>query len=283
VQVRKLDSTDAFYVVDLDDAPLGVGVVRLAPKVLLDGTELLARATTYAFALFGVRAGGASAGINAKPEGRDAAVTAFCEAVAPLVADARLHLSPGTGVSADELAPLGITPLDDGLVARGAVAAALAFAPGAGTALVAGPAAGGWSASVGALWSAASGTWGESGGVDADVDVVFLAGKAGLVDHDVAAGVRAKVAVPLTPVPVTAKAFAALERNGTLFVPDALSCAAPLLAVADPGGGDPVERVAATAAELAAEGGQPWRTAVARAEAFLSSWQPQLPFGRPLA
>ena len=50
--------------------------------------------------------------------------------------------------------------------------------------------------------------------------------------------------VPLTPVPVTAKAYAALDRAGTVLVPDAVSCAAPLLAVADPDGGDPVERVA---------------------------------------
>ena len=59
--------------------------------------------------------------------------------------------------------------------------------------------------------------------------------------------------VPVTPVPVTAKAYATLNRAGVTFVPDAVSCAAPLLAVADPDGGDPVERVAGVAGELAAE------------------------------
>ena len=44
MQLHKLQSTDAFIVFDLDDAP-AVGVVRLAPKVLRDGTELLARST----------------------------------------------------------------------------------------------------------------------------------------------------------------------------------------------------------------------------------------------
>jgi hypothetical protein len=278
VQVRKLDTTDAFYVLDLDGAPRSVGVVRLAPKVLVDGAELLARATTYAFALFGVQAGGASAGINAKPDGRDDAVTAFCEAVAPLVGRGELHLSPGTGVSAAELAPLALDPLDQSLAARGAVSAAGAFA--SGTAGVAGPGAAEWADGLGALWPD---SWNGAVGLDAGLDVLFLAGKAGIVDDAAAAGVTAKVLVPVTPVPVTAKAYAVLHRKGTTFVPDALSCAAPLLAIADPGGSDPIERVATMAAELAAADGEPWREAVARAETFLASWRDELPFGRPLA
>lgn len=281
MRVRKLDTTDAFYVLDLDAAPHNVGIVRLAPKVLVDGAELLARATTYAFATFGVRAGGASAGINAKPDGRDAAVTAFCEAVAPLVGDGRLHLSPGTGVTADELAPLGLQPLDPNLEARGSTAAASAFA--SGTAAVTGPAAGTWVERLATGWSDTGGSWAGETGLDADVDVLFLAGKSGFVDHDAAAAMTAHVVVPVTPVPVAARAFAVLERANIRFVPDAVSCAAPLLAAVDPGGGDPVERVAAVAAELAAQDAQPWRAAVERAETFLASWQPALPFGRPLA
>jgi hypothetical protein len=45
MQVHKLTSTDGFIVFDLDDAP-ALGVVRMAPKVLRDGAELLARSTT---------------------------------------------------------------------------------------------------------------------------------------------------------------------------------------------------------------------------------------------
>lgn len=281
MQVRKLDTTDAFYVLDLDDAPHNVGVVRLAPKVLVDGAELLARATTYAFATFGVQAGGASAGINARPEGRDAAVTAFCEGIAPLVGEGRLHLSPGTGVTADELAPLGLEALDASAEVRGIVAAASAFA--SGTAAVAGPGAEAWTERLAPWWAETGGTWAGEGDLGADVDVLFLAGKAGFVDHDAAAGVTARVLVPVTPVPVTARAFAVLERANVRFVPDAVSCAAPLLARVEPGGGDPVERVAGVAAELAARGGSPWRAAVERAETFLATWQPKLPFGRPLA
>jgi glutamate dehydrogenase/leucine dehydrogenase len=280
VVVRKLETTDGFYALDLEDATVSVGVVRLAPKVLVDGAELLARAATYAFAAFGVNAGGVSAGINAKPEGRDAAVTAFCEAVAPLVAEGRIHLSPGTGLTAEELAPLGCEPLDPSLAARGAVVAAAAFG-GAGDGVVVGDST--WQERVGPWWSDAGGTGVDEGGLDADVPVLFLAGRSGFVDHEAASTVRAKLVVPLTPVPVTAKAYAVLSRAGVVFVPDAVSCAAPLLAVADPDGEDPVSRVAALASEIASRGVDAWRAMVDRAEEHLTSWRPALPFGRPLA
>lgn len=282
--VRKLESTDAFLVTDLADAPVAVGVVRCAPKVLVDGAESLARAATYAFATFGVQACGASAGINAKPEDKEKAVSLFLEELAPLIAERRLHLSPGTGVTADDLAPAALEPQDESLAARGAVAAAAAFlGGGAGgrTAAVSGP--GSWLDRVAPWWADAGGGDIAEGGTDADAEVLFVAGKAGVVDHDVATGVGAKLLVPLTPVPVTAKAYADLSRAGTVLLPDAVSCAAPLLAVADPDGGDPIERVAAAAGELAGEGVDAWRAMVAKAEAFLGSWQAALPYGRPLA
>ena len=270
MQVRKLDSTDAFYVLDLEGAASSVGVVRVAPKVLVDGAELLARASTYAFATFGVQAGGVSAGVNAKPHAAADAVAAFVESVG---GETGLTFFAGTGV------PAGSLPaVDEDLAARGAATAAAAF--GSGAAGVAGPAAAEWADRLAAAWT---GTWAGAGGFDAAVDVLFLAGRAGIVDDEAAAGVQAKVLVPVTPVPVTAKAYATLNRAGATFVPDAVSCAAPLLAVADPDGGDPIERVAAVAAELAGEDGEPWRNAVARAETFLATWQERLPYGRPLA
>jgi hypothetical protein len=278
--MRKLQSTDAFYVLDLEDAERSVGVVRLAPKVLVDGAQLLARATTYSFAAFGLNAGGVSAGINAKPDGRDAAVTAFCEEVAPLVAEGRLHFSPGTGLNADELAPLGCEPLDLGLTARGAVAAAAAVG-GSGDAVVVGDSA--WQDRVAPWWSDVGGTTADEGPLDSDVQVLFLAGRAGFIDDDGAATVRAKFVVPLTPVPVTAKAYATLSRAGVVFVPDAVSCAAPLLALVDPDGEDPVSRVAGVAGAISHRGVDAWRAMVERAEEHLASWRPALPFGRPLA
>ena len=284
VPVRKLESTDAFLVTDLPEAPVAVGVVRVAPKVLVDGAELLARATTYAFATFGVRASGASAGVNAKPDDRDGAIRAVVDELAPQVADGRLHLSPGTGVTDADLSAWAVDPLDESFVARGAVAAAAAFlGGGAGgrTAAVHGPDS--WVDRIAPWWSDAGGGDVSEGGVDDDAEVLFVAGRAGLLDHEHAGAVTARLVVPLTPVPVTAKAYATLSRAGTVLLPDAVSCAAPLLAVVDPEGGDPVERVASAAGELSGQGVDAWRAMVTSAEAFLSSWLPSLPFGRPLA
>ncbi|MDQ2651314.1 MAG: hypothetical protein M3Z03_17390, partial [Actinomycetota bacterium] len=72
-------------------------------------------------------------------------------------------------------------------------------------------------------------------------------------------------------------------RAGTVVVPDFLALAAPTLAAVDPDGGDPIERVLTTVAELAVEGTELWMSAVTRAEEHLLTWQDELPFGRPLA
>jgi len=284
VPVRKLESTDAFLVIDLEDAPTAVGIVRSAPKVLVDGAELLARSVTYAFAAFEVQASGASAGINSAPEDKEKAVSLFLEEVAPLIAEGKLHLSPGTGITVQDLAPAALAVVDESLAARGAAAAAAAFVGGSGGGRVAAVAAPGpWLARMGPAWAEVGGGEVIDGATDADVEVLFVGGKAGLVDHEAAAGVRARLVVPLTPVPVTAKAYAVLCRRGRVFVPDAVAVAAPLLAVADPAGGDPVERVAARAGGLRTSGVDAWRRVVAEAETFLGTWQPRLPFGRPLA
>ena len=65
MKTRKLSSVDGFVLLDLENAPGSVGVVRSAPKILVSGAEMLARSVTYTFAAFGIRAGGASAGVNA--------------------------------------------------------------------------------------------------------------------------------------------------------------------------------------------------------------------------
>ncbi len=104
--IHKLDSTNAFIAFDLDDAPGAVGVVRRARKILQDGAELLARSTTYSFASFEMQRGGASAGISADDDGRDAAIAAFAAEVAELAEAGRLSLDAGKGVRSDELADL---------------------------------------------------------------------------------------------------------------------------------------------------------------------------------
>jgi glutamate dehydrogenase/leucine dehydrogenase len=287
VQVHKLSSADGFIAFDLGDAP-AVGVVRLAPKVLRDGAELLARSTTYAAASFGLQVGGGSAGLNAKPDGRDAAVAAFLEEARPMVEEGRWLPAPGNGVTAEDLAslprPEARAALADAAIAgEGAVAAALGALgslDGRRLAIVGtGPAADAAVASA-----TTNGAEAQAGaGMDAEADALLVAGKAGVLEHDLAATVRAKVVVPLSPAPVTARALAILGRAGTVVVPDFLATAAPLLAALAPDGGDPVLRVHDAVAALAGEDSGMWMGAVGKAEDHLRSWQDALPFGRPLA
>jgi glutamate dehydrogenase/leucine dehydrogenase len=282
VKVDKLTGTDGFVVVDLDDATTSVGIVRLAPKVLRDGAQLLARSVTYAFAAFGVAGhGGASAGVNAKPEARDDAVTAFVDEVRTRAEAGALALAPGTGVDEADLAPLGWAAPDPTLTAAGALAAARVAGPlDWRTAAVVG---------TGPVAEAAAAQLGEAGATlaeprfDAACDVLFVAGKAGVLDHPTAEGVQASTIVPLTPVPVTARSLAVLGRDGKVVIPDFLSLAAPLLASHDAGGGDPVQRVREATVELADAGPRLWLTAAEAAEANLATWTKEKPFGRPLA
>jgi len=132
VSVQKLQESDAFIVFDLDAAPAHAGIVRVAPKILVDGATTLARSLTYLYASFEQQMGGASAGINAKPDGRDEAVAAFVAEVGPRVADGSLQLRPGKGLAEADLAPLTapqpggpVEPDDGGLLGAGAVAAAV--------------------------------------------------------------------------------------------------------------------------------------------------------------
>jgi len=282
VKLQRLSATDGFIVFDLEAATTCVGIARLAPKVLQDSATLLARSVTYSFASFGVAGhAGASAGINAKPEDRDGAVKAFVEEIGPLAESGRLRLAPGLGLSADDLAPLGWTEPDAALTAAGALVAAK----------VAGPLDWTTAAVVGAgpVVEAATTQLTAAGAdiapsrFDAECDVLFVAGKAGVLDHPTAEGVRASTIVPLTPVPVTARALAVLGRAGRVVIPDFLSIAAPLLAAHDPDGGDPVQRIRDISIELADQGTGLWLAAAQRAETQLATWTNEKPFGRPLA
>jgi glutamate dehydrogenase/leucine dehydrogenase len=265
-----------------------VGVVRQAPKVLKDGAELLARSTTYSMASFGLQLGGASAGINAKPDDRDAALAAFLEEVAPFVESGRWLPGPGVGIPPDDLSGLArgderAAAFDQTAAGESAVAAALGALgslDGKQVAIV----GGGPIAEAAAASASANGaTPLPQAPVDAACDALLVAGKAGVLEHDLAATVQATVVVALTPVPVTARALAVLGRAGVVVVPDFLSTAAPVLTAVDPDGGDAMLRVHDAVADLASEGTNLWMAAVGRAEEHLLTWQDALPFGRPLA
>jgi hypothetical protein len=167
---------------------------------------------------------------------------------------------------------------DPALIAAGAVAAAGELAGERVTILGSGPVV---EAARHVLAQASANV--TDGGLDTDSRALFVAGKAGMVDHEVAHSIKADTVVPLTPLTITTKAYAVLCRAGTTYVPDFVALASPLLDALDPDNGDAVGRVRDLAAELRAEGPTAWMAACTRAEAFLQTWQDSLPFGRPLA
>jgi glutamate dehydrogenase/leucine dehydrogenase len=315
-----------------------VGVVRQAPKILQDGAELLARSLTYAFASLEQQRGGASAGINAKPDDRAAAIEAFAAGVLPLVADGSLVLDAGRGLEPADLAAL------DAVATRSALYHELAAdLRGLGAAICADAAVGiegkdvvieGFDASGPELVKAvydrggrvvavgtAKGTvthpkgldgpmlalaWREHGaGLVEHVDVVnqpagelfaqeaavlFCGSKAGVIDHELAASLHVGAVVPTGPVPVTAKALAVLRRADVVVLPDFITTAGPLFAL-DPGDDATADGVRGAASvgilgalgEVLAHEPGPLIGACLRAEAYLSTWRDELPFGRPLA
>lgn len=341
VSIHKLSSTNAFIAFDLDDAP-AAGIVRSAPKILQGGAQDLARSLTYSFATFEMKRGGASAGINATPDERPAAVAAFVEELGPMVSEGRLALSAGKGVSDSDLAALldadsrhqiataavGEDDLATHLAGLGPVVAASTVLSGlAGTRIAIegfgahGPALAQAATAQGATVVAVStatgvradssgldphelrGEWGESGdalvGDDAEpawkifgaeADVLFLGSKMGAVNHETAAKLGVRAVVPHAPLPLTTRALAVLQRADIAVVPDFIATAAPLFAWW-PSGDPAVDAVVATATAAIEEaindtarhtdGG--FLGACHRAEAFLGTWQDQLPFGRPLA
>ncbi len=295
MRIHKLSSTDAFIAFDLDDAP-ATGITRLARKVLVDGAKTLARSTTYAFASFEVKMGGGSAGINAEGDATAAAIEAFVAEVSELVSAGTWATDPGLGLSDADFAPLRqVDPrpaalweegLAADLAALGAVAVADEFVSVSGAKVVID---GESDQLVEAIAAAGGEVVGQTTTADrsdvlaTECDIVFAGGKTGSIGHDVASTMQARAVVPFSAVPVTAKAFAVLSRADTVVVPDFVSTAAPLLAGFDLDAGDPIERVRALASELSSSGVGAWMASIERAEAFLSSWQDSLPFGRPLA
>ena len=273
MQIVKLETVDAFVAVDLEGVP-GQGIVRLAPRVLQGGARDLARSVTYALASLGRQETGISAGISAPPEGRDAAVAAFVAEVASW--DAVFSLSAGKGVTDRDLG-VPADPAADRLLAAGAVAAGLTAVPGASTAVVEG--SGGGEALVEELSARGIKVTTIDDPFDAGADLLFCGSKVGIVDHEVADRLAVGAVVPTGPLPITTRAVAHCRRREITALPDFLTTAGPLVGNVDKAR----EVVAAIVAEVADHDDGPIIGACVRAEAFLSDWQDDLPFGRPMA
>ena len=124
----------------------------------------------------------------------------------------------------------------------------------------------------------------------AGADIVFAGSRMGIVNHGVAEALGCRALVPSGRLAFTSKALAVCRRGGVTAVPDFVALAGSSIAAwSSPDTGDDEVRaeitgtVAALMADALASDDGPFLGACYAAEAFLSTWQDELPFGRPLA
>lgn len=126
---------------------------------------------------------------------------------------------------------------------------------------------------------------------DVGADVVFAGSKTGIVDHTVAARIGAATAlVSSGRLAMTARGLAVLRSAGVVAPADFVSLAGSTIAAwGEPSRTDDeiltavAESTAALGAEHRGHADGAFLAACHMAEAFLSTWQDELPFGRPLA
>lgn len=124
----------------------------------------------------------------------------------------------------------------------------------------------------------------------ADVDVLFAGSKMGLINHQGATNVKAKVVSPTGPIPYTTKGALVLEQQGTTVLPDIVTTAGAMFGGMPPGEDDQVsieraisELLSTLTGQIVGQKNMPILEACHRAEAFLATWRDELPFGRPFA
>lgn len=124
-----------------------------------------------------------------------------------------------------------------------------------------------------------------------EADVVFAGSKMGVVDHGVAEQLKGCAAVVACGrLPATAKALAVLRRAGVPVLADFVALAgATIAAWSEESLSDEqvrsqvTDQVTELSTEFAGHPDGPLLAACYAAESFLSTWQKDLPFGRPLA
>ena len=121
-------------------------------------------------------------------------------------------------------------------------------------------------------------------------DVVFAGSKMGVVHHGVAEQLECRALVPSGRLAFTSKALAVCRRRGIAAVPDFVALTGSAIAAwSSPDTSDDdvrdevIRATTALVVEVLGADDGPFLGACYAAEAFLSTWQDELPFGRPLA
>ena len=122
-----------------------------------------------------------------------------------------------------------------------------------------------------------------------DVDVLFCGSKPGAMSGDGASMAGATPVVAFSPAAVSSKALAVLRAAGTPVAADFVAASGPALGwwadtslTHDDLRSATADAVSSVMSETADHDDGPFMAACYRAEAFLGTWQDELPFGRPL-
>ena len=110
-------------------------------------------------------------------------------------------------------------------------------------------------------------------------DILFCGSKIGAIDHETAETLSFSVIVPTAALPITTRAVAVCKRRNIIALPDFITTAGPLINDRN----QITETLSSIIEEVINHAEGPLIGACERAEVFLSNWQSELPFGRPMA
>ena len=267
--IRKLSEVSAFVAVDFPDVA-GKGNIRLAKKILQGGAKDLARSFSYSLACLELQETGISAGISSLPEDRKEAIEGFVAEVSGWEIDYTFQV--GKGVSKGEMSGLEDTSNEETLF-FGAVLAAMTAFPEARTAVT----------------DLEDSTLLEAELKKVNVDLVvsespftteadlFFVGKAmRVLGHEMVPNIQTKVIVPTTRLAVSTRGLAHCVAKEIIVLPDFITAAGDLR-------GDKVSSLMGSLInEILNHPEGPVLGACYKAESYLSTWCPELPFGRPI-
>ena len=106
METRQLETTPGFVIFDLPGAQHYVGEARLGSRLIPGNATMLARHTTYIFAMLEQQRSGASIGLRSDAADAAAAVEALAAELAVDFSSGRLSTSPGLRLDAELLAPV---------------------------------------------------------------------------------------------------------------------------------------------------------------------------------
>lgn len=286
---QKFETVDGYGMIDIADAPIVVGPVRSAKKVLQRTTQDLIRHATYAIALHERNGSGGAAALNHDRASDDQSpIAAFAEELETWAARSHFTATAGLGLGASEIGP---TLHASAAMTSDLIAASAASCVPADTTTIVIVSDGEEPALRDRLSERANTSFvpDMAAGLTSGADVVLVRGTAGSLDHDVVAESNVGRIISLDPLLTTPRGLAVASRQGSIIVPDFLSASGPYLAALSTSDSlddlvAEIARATTSAIERIGDVGvDMFVRASELAEGHLRTWTSDLPFGRPLA